>query len=67
MYYNVDYDDNNVDGYISYANNDECNNNSAFNFCNVTPNKCIPATIFIFPKYLLHFSSHKVSSSGSEL
>ena len=66
MYHNKDGDDNDVDGYISYANSDECNNNSAFNCCNVTTNKCTPATVFIFAKCLLHVSSHKVSSSGSE-
>jgi len=67
MYYNKDYDDNNVDGYTTNANSDEYNNNSAFNFCNVKPNKCTPTTIFIFVKCLLHVSSLQGSSSGNYL
>jgi hypothetical protein len=67
MYYNKDYDDDNVDGYTTNANSDAYNNNSAFNCCNVTPNKCIPAVIFIFAKGLVHVSSLQGSSSGSYL
>jgi len=68
MYYNKDYDDNNnVDGYTTDANSDEYNNNSAFNCCNVTPNKCTPVAIFIFSKCLLNVSSFQGSSSGRHL